>query len=335
MQVIGWPRSLLRAGGYGGLDLSPRVRERLQALSLWRESRDVGLVMRTFGVSRATLYRWRRRFDPKDLRTLESRSRRPRRVRRPKWNSELVLAVKRLRESYPRWGKMKLWVLLKQEGFQTSPSTVGRILSHLRQKGRLIEARRNAVSAKRRAVARPYAQRKPKGYVPRRPGDLVQVDTLDLRPLPGVTFKQFTARDVVSRWDVLEVFSRLSAACARRFLDTLASRAPFPIRAIQVDGGGEFRAGFEEECARRGILLFALPPHSPQLNGAVERAKRTHTEEFYEVVDLAWTVTQLNVQLRQWEHVYNHERPHQALGYLTPAQALKQFQQTAPLSHMS
>ncbi|MDP7372157.1 MAG: cytochrome c oxidase subunit II transmembrane domain-containing protein, partial [Nitrospinota bacterium] len=30
-----------------------------RALSLWRESGDVGLVMKTFGVSRATLYRWR------------------------------------------------------------------------------------------------------------------------------------------------------------------------------------------------------------------------------------------------------------------------------------
>jgi hypothetical protein len=40
-----------------------------------------------------------------------------------------------------------------------------------------------------------------------RPGDLVQVDTLDVRPLPGLVFKQFTARDVESRWDVLELRS--------------------------------------------------------------------------------------------------------------------------------
>jgi len=26
-----------------------------------------------------------------------------------------------------------------------------------------------------------------------------------------------------------------------------------------------------------------LPPRSPKLNGAVERANRTHTEEFYQV----------------------------------------------------
>jgi len=60
---------------------------------------------------------------------------------------------------------------------------------------------------------------------------------------------------------------------------------PFPIRAIQVDGGSEFEAVFEEACQRRNIKLFILPPRSPELNGYVERAHRTHSEEFYEVTE--------------------------------------------------
>jgi len=35
---------------------------------------------------------------------------------------------------------------------------------------------------------------------------------------------------------------------------------PFPVRALQVDGGSEFEAIFEEECQKRGIKLFVLPP---------------------------------------------------------------------------
>ena len=81
MQVFGWPRSLLRAGGYGAVELSPEGRARLRALSLWRESGNAKLVCSTFGLSRATLYRWRKRFDPRDLPTLQERTRRPRRVR--------------------------------------------------------------------------------------------------------------------------------------------------------------------------------------------------------------------------------------------------------------
>jgi len=130
----------------------------------------------------------------------------------------------------------------------------------------------------RAAAPRPYAMRKPKDYVPRVAGDLVEVDTLDLRPLPGLVFKHFTARDVISRWDVIEVRSRATAITAAAFLDTVVARMPFTIRAIQVDGGSEFHAAFEAACERRGLRLFVLPPRSPKLNGAVERAQRTHTE---------------------------------------------------------
>jgi len=41
---------------------------------------------------------------------------------------------------------------------------------------------------------------------------------------------------------------------------------------------------FEEACREKEIKLFVLPPRSPKLNGYVERAHRTHLEEFYEAV---------------------------------------------------
>jgi putative transposase len=78
---------------------------------------------------------------------------------------------------------------------------------------------------------------KPKQYAVFEPGDLVEVDTLDVRPVPGVTFKQFTARDVVSRWDVIQAHTRATASAATAFLDTLQHRMPFPIRA----GPGRWR----------------------------------------------------------------------------------------------
>ncbi len=110
--------------------------------------------------------------------------------------------------------------------------------------------------------------RKPKGYVVREPGDLVQVDTLDIRPLPGIILKQFTARDVVSRWDTLEVQGVATAQTAASFQDALEARLPFPLRAIQGDGGSEFMAQFEEACLQRQVRLFILPPLVLSLTGA-------------------------------------------------------------------
>ena len=166
--------------------------------------------------------------------------------------------------------------------------------------------------------------RKPRHWRVSQPGDLVQLDTLDLRPLPGVVLKHFTARDVISRWDVVEAHRRATSRTASAFLDTLLARMPFRVRALQVDGGSEFAAAFEQACQQRGLKLFVLPPRSPKLNGSVERAQRTHTEEFYEVTPCAWQIESLNRELRALEQVYNTVRPHQALGYLTPQQFLAQ-----------
>ncbi|MBI2881439.1 MAG: hypothetical protein HYY21_07605 [Candidatus Tectomicrobia bacterium] len=49
----------------------------------------------------------------------------------------------------------------------------------------------------------------------------------------------------------------------------------------------------EAACAEGGNWLFELPPRSPKRNGCVERAQRTHTEEFYEGFELPWTVAAL------------------------------------------
>ena len=95
-------------------------------------------------------------------------------------------------------------------------------------------------------------------------------------------FKQFTARDVVSRWDVLELLHRRRHARGARSSTRSPTRMPFPVRAIcgrrRLRVHGRVRGGLPA----RGLPLFVLPPRSPKLNGAVERANRTHTEEFYE-----------------------------------------------------
>ena len=66
-----------------------------------------------------------------------------------------------------------------------------------------------------------------------------------------------------------------------------------------VDGGSEFQAELEQACAERWIRLFVLPPHSPKLNGHVERAQRTHKEEFHAYYDGALDLKSQNKALRR------------------------------------
>jgi len=310
------------------VELSKKARQRLKWFDYYdSRGRNARLTCRHFDISPQTFYRWKRRYNPRYLESLEDRSHRPQHIRQPTYSVELVEAVLKLREEYPRWGKDKLVVLLEEKGVSCSASTVGRVIRRLRERGILKEPLPNHISARKRQWQRPYAIRKPKEYVARSPGDIVEVDTLDVRPLPGIILKHFTARDIISRWDTLEAHSRATSSTASGFIGTLLERMPFPIKAIQVDGGSEFQDTFERECQRRGIKLFVLPPRSPKLNGHVERAQRTHTEEFYEVTDSSFEIQELNRALLEWEKVYNTIRPHQALGYLTPLEFLEQYQQ--------
>jgi transposase InsO family protein len=305
------------------VELSRTARARLTMVDWHRaHGANVSRTARHFGLSRPTVYRWLARFERLRLESLEDRSSAPRRRRRPTWTIEQLRAVRALRETYPRWGKDKLRVLLRRAGIVLSVSMIGRILGRLRRSGELHEPARRRMSVTQRRWQRPYAIRKPVDWAVERPGDLVELDTLDIRPLPGTIWKQFTARDVVSRWDTVELGRRATAAAAAAVLDRLAERMPFPVRAISIDNGSEFMAEFEAACQARGIRLFVLPPRSPKLHGAVERANRTHTEEFYEVTDAEPALEAFQVELRSWEIVYNTIRPHQALGYLTPAEYL-------------
>jgi hypothetical protein len=60
----------------------------------------------------------------------------------------------------------------------------------------------------------------------------VEVDTLDVRPLPGLVLKHFTARDVISKCDILEVHTRISSHITAAFIDTLLRPMPFPVEVI-------------------------------------------------------------------------------------------------------
>ncbi len=132
------------------VELSRKARQRLKWFDYYNSRRhNARLTCRHFDISPQTFYRWKRRYNPRHLASLEDRSHRPRHLRRPTYSIELVEAVLKLREGYPRWGKDKLVVLLHDEGFTCSASTVGRILNRLKERGVLQEPIPNHISARR------------------------------------------------------------------------------------------------------------------------------------------------------------------------------------------
>ena len=147
-----------------------QLRDRTSFYSIFRQrlkwfdyydsrGRNARLTCRHFDISPQTFYRWRRRYNRKVLTSLEDRSHRPCHVRQPTYSVELVEAVLRLREEYPRWGKDKL-VVLEEKGFSCSASTVGRIIRRLKERGVLKEPVPNHISARKRQRPRSYPSEK-------------------------------------------------------------------------------------------------------------------------------------------------------------------------------
>ncbi len=152
----------------------------------------------------------------------------------------------------------------------------------------------------------------------RQPGELVQIDHMNLSFPEGKVFQEFKAICPVTKWGVLRVYSRATSRTARHFLRHLMRQTPFPIRSLQVDGGSEFRAEFEQARQDPEIPLFVLPPKKPKYNDCVERANGTSRYEFYPFYRGPLTLNALHHQLIQYQSYYNTYRPHEGIGLYTP-----------------
>lgn len=128
---------------------------------------------------------------------------------------------------------------------------------------------------------------------------------------------QYTSVDDCTRFRVLALYSRRTAANTLRFLEHVVEEMPFPIQRIQTDRGREFFAySVQEQLMAYGIKFRPIKPRSPHLNGKVERSQKTDWEEFYSTVDL--TSPDLDQKLEAWQDYYNQGRPHGSLQGKTP-----------------
>ncbi len=235
----------IAAGRQDGLQRFERAR---------RDGLTAARAARAVGVSRSSLHRWGKRLEPK--------SRRPHRMRQKTWSSELVQAVERLRQDFPMWGRAKLGPLVRAEGFAVSDSSVGRIIRSLvdRNVVQPVPTLRRRPHARRWTAKRRFAARLPRDLRAHKPGGLVQLDTVFVNLTPTRPIKHFTAYCPVAKWTVAKAYNRATSQTAASFLDKLTAEMPFPVEAIQVDGGSEFMAAFEEACEARGIRLSTCCP---------------------------------------------------------------------------
>ena len=286
MQIKGLHKNIYRLYRYARtqecLDLYRKWYQ--ESIDKWEEAKKNGntdaFASKYASISRATYFR-RKKVMAGLKNGIMPPSKRPRSLRTPKWGEAHMQLVLQIRRANPTYGKAKIAVILKRDHDQAlSQSTVGRILKHLSTKG-LIQKSPSALRAKRKRIFKHHAQ--PWKYKPYKDmvlGERVQIDHMTATK-NGITVKHFQAWERCSKHLFARVYSHAKASSAQRFLREFVANAPFKILSIQVDGGSEFMAEFEDACAELNIPLMVLPPAKPTYNGGVERSNRILREEFY------------------------------------------------------
>ena len=147
---------------------------------------------------------------------------------------------------------------------------------------------------------------------------MVQMDTKYIMLPGGRKFYQFTAIDVLSKQRVLELYRSQSSTNGRDFLLKCIQDFPFSIKAVQTDNGAPFQKEFEKECQKLGLPHYYTYPRSPKQNSYVEISHGADEREFYQQGNVYFDFEVMRTKLKEWQDVWNHIRPHQALNYLTP-----------------
>ncbi|NIR00360.1 MAG: IS481 family transposase [Gemmatimonadales bacterium] len=299
------------------------VWKRLRLFRRARQCRNVSQACREFGVSRKTYYKWRKRLKEAggDTRALRDRSRRPHAHPRQATPAQQRLISRFYRRR--RWRKHLVrlwWHLHTHHGLTLGVHGAYKVL---KRAGLLAPQRRR--------------RRKPKPYeAMSQPGERIQIDVKHTgrRDRWGRQLYQYTACDEYSRWRLLHLYQEITPQSSVDFFARVQAAFPFPIECIQTDHGTEFTYDFLPQATaphpfteylqcqgvRHKLIRIATPWH----NGKVERSHRTDEEEFWRLFQLR-SVPEAHRRLARWNHRYNTDRPHGALGWKTPTQMLTHY----------
>lgn len=141
----------------------------------------------------------------------------------------------------------------------------------------------------------------------------------------GKPFRSFNVIDDFNR-EVLTISLDRSLTSERivRELDRLVEWRGKP-ESIRVDNGPEFISQTLADWSKdQQISLIFIQKGKPHQNGYIERFNRTYREEVLDCYAFD-NLKQAQTLTKAWMWVYNNERPHSSLKYLTPTEFMLKY----------
>lgn len=266
-----------------------------------------------YHVSRATIFRWRKRMDGR-LISLVPKSTRPHRTRRMIVDERLLALLRTLRDTYGNIGKEKLKPLLDAYAASVGIPSYGTTkIGTIIHRYRLITPVTRRATRRRKPVVlrRKYA---PKGVPPGH----CEMDGVTVY-FDGATYRFVSIIDVVTRQGWCQWVPSFSSLHTIAALQTFQARSSVPLHTIQTDNGSEFLGAFHAYLEEHRLRHEFSYPRCPRINGTVERFNRTLQEEcINRIIDMIDDRQLFRTKLEQYCIWYNEKRPHYALRYQTP-----------------
>lgn len=286
------------------------AQQRLLLLDTWLRSKlPAGDFAAMVGISKHTLYNWKRRFDEEGPGGLVDRPRGgPSGSKLPELTKRTILMLK---QSNPDWGCQRISdLLVRGPGLAASASTVARVL---------VEAGYEL----HEEPTRPHPD-KVRSFERARPNQLWQTDLFTFvlkrqnRRVYLVAFMDDHSRFIVS----YGLHASQSTALVLEVLRAGLASYPAPAE-ILTDNGTQYvtwrgKSQFTRELEKRGIRQVVAKPRRPQTLGKVERFWGTLWKECVEAavfLDLGDAQRRIGLFI---DH-YNFQRPHQGIDGLVPA----------------
>lgn len=275
-----------------------------------QEGSNIRALCRRYGIQPRIGYKWLARYEAQGEAGLADRPRRPH-VSPDRTAAAVEAKVLALRRKHLCWGGRKLRRRLLELGEKDVPSA-STITAILHRHG-LIDPQE---SAQRKTVVR---------FEREAPNELWQMDYKGHFAIAAGRCHPLTVLDDHSR------FALAIAACAdecsvtvQTVLTGVFRRYGLPDRMLMDNGSpwgngaGQPWTAFEAWLLRLGVGVSHGRPYHPQTQGKDERFHRTLKDEV--IGRHTWQdLMDCERRFEAWRHVYNAERPHEALGLATPA----------------
>jgi transposase InsO family protein len=292
-------------------DIKDKIDRRYDFVTLARKQTiSMRQLCRRFGISPKTGYKWLKRYKQAGLPGLQDQRPSPKRRRNqtPEKQESLVL---KLRGKQPTWGPRKLHQRLLDLGYKKLPavSTMHRILR-----------REGCIQVNDTPQHRPCQR-----FERAAPNQLWQMDFKGHFALQrGGRCHPLTLLDDHSRYALgLEACGDEQTLTVQASLEGIFTRYGLPEQILCDNGPPWGGAGLEPTTLsvwllRLGVEMIHGRPYHPQTQGKDERFHRTLKADLLARHD--WRdLEQSQHRFNQWRRLYNHERPHEALGLAVPA----------------